>query len=47
MLLKDLYVKKAIIIKTESPSIMMEISNMIHDQLVGKKDYIESRIILS
>ena len=47
MILKDLNVKKTIVIKTKSPSTMMTISKMIHNQLVGKRDYIDSNIILS
>lgn len=47
MILKDLNVKKTIVIKTKSQSTMMTISKMIHNQLVGKRDYIDSNIILS
>ena len=47
MILNDLLVKKAIVIKTKSELDMMEISKMIHHQLIGRRDYIESKIILS
>lgn len=47
MILENLKVKKAIIIKTQSILDMEYISNIIHSQLMGKTDYIDSNIILS
>lgn len=47
MILKNLNVRKVIEIKTDSKETKEFIANMIHKQLRGKQEYIESRIILS